>query len=283
MITPVLSTHLFVGHRLTAVWLEKVWAAAFPAVEIFCARQHLDYRDKGQVNELGHWFRDSQLQMHSLHSPMYSDNVWGRSGPQSIIDITETTKAKRIAIVDEVKRALEIADVVPFRYLVQHFGVPGQEFDERRIDSAFSSLEEIKVFAGQRGVEVLLENIPNAHSTAERLNHFLAQTHLKLGYCFDIGHAHIGAGVEHEFELMQERIRSIHLHDNDGKTDSHLYPTQGSIEWKRAMKLLRSRPGQFPMLLELKEPADVAQPIEEARRALDNLENIKIEELDQYR
>src|ERR1700704_5385271 len=113
----VLSTHIFVNHRLTTFWLEKIWQAGVPAVEIFCARQHIDYRDKAQINELGHWFRDSSLQVHSVHAPIYSDNVWGRSGPQSILDITETTKAKRIAVVDEIKRALEIADVIPFRYL----------------------------------------------------------------------------------------------------------------------------------------------------------------------
>jgi sugar phosphate isomerase/epimerase len=276
--TPVLSTHLFVRHRLTAVWLERAWDAGFPSVEIFCARQHIDYRDKAQINELGHWFRDSRLTVHSLHSPMYSDNVFGRSGPQSVLDITETTKAKRIAVVDEVKRALEIADVIPFRYLVQHFGVTGQEFDERRIDSAFSSLEEIKVFAGQRGVQVLLENTPNEHSSAEQLNHFLNQTHLNLGYCFDIGHAHLGAGVEHEFELMKERIRSTHLHDNDGREDLHLYPLTGSIDWRKAMQLLRSRPDQYPMLLELKEPPTLEQPIEEAKRASDKLEEININE-----
>ncbi len=161
----VLSTHLFVGHRLTTVWLERIWDADFEAVEIFCARQHIDYRDKAQINELGHWFRDSKLKLHSLHAPMYSDDVWGRSGPQAVIDITEIQKGKRIIMVDEIKRALEIADVIPFRYLIQHIGVSGQEFDPRRLDSAFSSLEEIKVFAGQRGVEVLLENTQNALAT----------------------------------------------------------------------------------------------------------------------
>jgi sugar phosphate isomerase/epimerase len=276
--TPVLSTHLFVGHRLTTVWLERAWDAGFPSVEIFCARPHIDYRDKAQIGELGHWFRDSKLQLHSVHSPIYNDDVGGRSGPQSIVDITETTKAKRIAIVDEVKRALEIADVIPFRYLVQHFGTVGQEFDERRIDSAFSSLEEIKVFAAQRGVQVLLENIPNEHSTAERLNYFLGQTHLDLGYCFDIGHAHLGAGIDHEFELMKDRIRSTHLHDNNGEEDSHLFPFNGTIDWRRAMELLRSRPDQYPLLLELKEPPKLEQPIEQAMRAFDKLQEIKSNE-----
>jgi sugar phosphate isomerase/epimerase len=277
--TPVLSTHLFVRQRLTSIWLERAWDAGFPAVEIFCARQHLDYRDKAQITELGHWFRDSQLKLHSLHAPIYNDTGWGRSGPHAIIDVTETAKAKRIAMVDEVKRALEVADVIPFRYLVQHLGVSGQEFEERRIDSAFSSLEEIKSFAGQRGVDVLLENIPNELSSAERLNRFLGETHLDLGYCFDIGHAHLGPGIEHEFEVMQDRIRSTHLHDNDGEGDQHLFPGEGTVDWKRAMALLRSRADQYPLLLELKEPPGAAERLaEEAMRVFDKLDQMKTDE-----
>jgi len=209
--------------------------------------------------------------MHSLHSPMYTDDVWGRSGPQAVINITQPAKAKRIATVDEIKRAIEIAEVVPFRYLIQHIGVSGQEYDERRLDSAFSSLDEIRVFAGQRGVEVLLENTPNALSTGDRLNHFLASTHLNLNYCFDIGHAHMSHGIEDQFERMQQRMRSTHLHDNDGKEDQHCFPGEGTIDWSRAMQLLGSHPNQYPLLLELREPAGVEHPIQEAKRAADEL------------
>jgi sugar phosphate isomerase/epimerase len=267
----LLSTHLFVRHRLTTIWLERVWHAGFPAVEIFCARQHIDYRDKSQIGELGHWFRDSELKVHSLHAPMYNDDVWGRSGPQSVINITETTKARRMAMVDEIKRALEIAEVVPFRYLIQHIGVQGEEYDERKLESAFSSLDEIKVFARQRGVEVLLENTPNSMSSGEKLNHFLSQTHLDLNYCFDIGHAHMTSDIAGEFETMKDRIRSTHLHDNNGQEDLHLFPTKGTIDWQNAMRILGSRPDQYPILLELREPAGMERPIIEAKRSLDEI------------
>jgi sugar phosphate isomerase/epimerase len=266
-----LSTHLFVRHRLTTVWLERIWDAGFPKVEIFCARQHIDYRDKAQVNELGHWFHDSELKLHSLHAPMYSDDIWGRSGPHAVIDITEATKARRMSAVDEIKRALEIADVIPFRYLIQHLGVSGQEFDQRRWDSAFSSLDELKVFAGQRGVEILLENTPNMLSTGDRLNAFLGETHLNLNYCFDIGHAHMSHGIEDQFERMKDRIRSTHVHDNDGLADLHLLPCKGNIDWPKAMQLLGSRSEQYPLLLELKEPPGAERLADEARRAADQI------------
>jgi len=252
----VLSTHLFINHRLTVAQLDKVQHAGIPAVEIFCARQHLDYRDRAQIAELGHWFRDSDLKLHSIHAPMYNDEFWGRSGPQSVITITEPVKGKRLEMVDEIKRTLEIAETIPFQYMIQHIGVSGEEYSERAVDAAFSSLEQISLFARQRGVEILLENIPNALSSAERLMLFLEQTHLDLNFVFDVGHANMGEGVEAAFNVMRDRIRSTHIHDNDGKADQHLFPLLaegGSIDWKETMDLLRTRTDQYPLLLELKE------------------------------
>lgn len=273
----VLSTHLFVNHRLTVAWLNRVMQAGIPAVEIFCARQHLDYRNRAQIVELAHWFEDSELKLHSLHSPMYNDEFWGRSGPHSVITITEPVKSQRLKMVDEIKRALEVAETIPFRYLIQHLGVSGEEFSEHKVDAAFSALEELSVFARQRGVEILLENIPNELSTAERLRHFLDVTHLDLGFVFDVGHANIGEGVEAAFEIMKDRIRSTHVHDNDGKADKHLFPLKaegGTVDWKRTMSLLQSRPEQYPLMLELKEVEGMEHPLDQVNEVFDRLENI---------
>jgi sugar phosphate isomerase/epimerase len=273
----VLSTHLFVNHRLTVAQLSKIESAGIEAVEIFCARQHLDYRDRAQITELGHWFRDSDLKLHSLHAPMYTDEIWGRSGPHAVLSITEPVKSKRLPMVDEIKRALEIAETIPFKYMVQHIGVSEEEFSERAVDAAFSALEQIVLFARQRGVEVLLENIPNALSSPERLMLFLQMTHLDLNFVFDVGHANIGEGIEPSFDVMQERIRSTHIHDNDGKADKHLFPLVaegGTIDWKEAMNVLRRREGQYPLLLELKEAPEFTNPLETVMEVFDRLENL---------
>jgi sugar phosphate isomerase/epimerase len=266
-----------VNHRLTTAWLNRVESAGIPAVEIFCALQHLDYRDKAQIGDLGHWFRDSELKLHSLHSPMYTDEVWGRSGPRAHINITDRNKTHRLQWVGEIKRALEIAETIPFQYLIQHLGVGGQEFSEYYIEAAFTALEELTLFAKQRGVEILLENTPNELATAERLELFNTLTHMNIKYVFDTGHAHIGAGIAHEFGIMKPRIRSLHVHDNDGKEDQHLFPmaSGGSIDWTATMELLRSCPGQFPLLLELREVADMKQPLHEISRVFDQLESLQ--------
>jgi sugar phosphate isomerase/epimerase len=272
----VLSTHLITNHRLTTVWLERAWEAGIPAVELFCARPHIDYNDGAQISDLGHFFRASELKAHSMHGPLFTDDVWGRSGPHSIIVITEPDKSKRVKMVDHIKRAIEIAETIPFRYFIQHLGLPDDEYDERKLDAAFSALEELTLFAGQRGVEILLENIPNRMSTGERLAAFVGATHLNVGFCFDVGHANIGEGVETAFRHMKNRIRSTHVHDNDGVEDRHLFPFMvpgGTVDWSKAVALIRS--SGLPLLLELKESASIAQPIEAVKQIFQRMEEIE--------
>jgi sugar phosphate isomerase/epimerase len=274
----VLSTHIFISHRLTTAWLDRIAQAGIGAVETFCALQHLDYHNRAQINELGHWFRDSKMKLHSVHSPMYTDEIWGRSGPQAVLNITEPIKSKRLVVVEEMKRALEIAETVPFRYFIQHLGVHGEEYDERKLDSAFSALEEINLFARQRGVEVLLENTLNRLASAERLIYFLGLTHLKLNFCLDVGHANINEGIPAAFGIMQERIRSTHIHDNDGKSDTHVFPLvdPGTVDWKATMDLLKSRASQYALVLELSETAERPWPqsLETVCEIFDRLEKL---------
>src|SRR5581483_10596913 len=197
------------------------------------------------------------------------------SGPHSVITITEQVKGQRLQMVDEIKRALEIAETIPFRYMIQHIGVGGEEFDMRKFDAAFSALEEISLFARQRGVQVLLENIPNELSSAERLIQFVNMTHIGLDFVFDTGHANMNEGVAAAFDIMKDRIRSTHIHDNDGKQDTHLFPflsEGGTIDWNDTMTLFRSRESQFPLVLELKEKTELSNPLDHVKEIFDRLE-----------
>jgi hypothetical protein len=58
--------------------------------------------------------------------------------------------------------------------------------------------------------------------------------------------------------------------------DIHLSPALpegGTIDWKKTMELLRSRPGQYPLVPELREE-EGTPPLDTARRVFDTLENL---------
>jgi sugar phosphate isomerase/epimerase len=266
-----LSTSLFAEERLNAHILDKILAAGLCHFEIMAARQHLDYHDLNQVRDVAHWFSDHAVTLHSLHAPLFSDWNWGRSGGL-LISVAYLERRARIASMDEIKRAIEVAEHLPFRYLVLHLGLPNEEYDLRKFDAAFTSIEHLNIFAKERGVQILLENIPSELSSPERILTFFQYTRLDLKICFDTGHAHMAGGVQSAFRTLQERIAAIHVHDNHGDKDEHLLPFEGKIDWAQTARDFRSADVQFPILFELnseRHEPDVLARIHEVRGRLE--------------
>ncbi len=253
------STYLFVKERLHPGILDGLARSGVQAVEIFAARQHIDYANrKAHVKEIADWFRGSGIPLNSVHSPLYADYEWGRAGAPPV-NVASTDRASRVEAMDEIKRALEIAEQIPFRFLVQHLGTPNESFDEKKFEAAMTSIEHLRAFAKPLGVRILLENIPNELSTPDRLVEMIRSAHFDdVGVCFDFGHAHMD-------EFRPRGIRdSAQLHSapptcttTTRDKDSHLWPGQGTIDWKEAMELLRSAPQTPPLLLELGEDEKV--------------------------
>lgn len=249
-----ISTYVYVKERLHPGLLDGLVRGGAQAIEIFAARQHLDYANRKQhVREIADWFRGSGVPLNSVHAPMYADYEWGRTGAPPV-NVASTDRAGRIEAMDEIKRALEIAEQIPFRFLVQHIGVGGESFDEHKLEAAMTSIEHLRAFAKPLGVRILLENIPNELCTPERLVEFIQATHFDdLGVCFDFGHAHLMSDVAQAFETVKDYVHSSHVHDNKKDRDSHLWPGDGSIDWKQAVDLLRSVRHTPPLLLEIEE------------------------------
>ena len=266
------STYLFVKERLHPGILDGLSRSGVQAIEIFAARQHLDYANrKAHVKEIAEWFRGSGIPLNSVHSPLYADYEWGRAGAPPI-NITSTDRAHRIEAMDEIKRALEIAEQIPFRFLVQHLGTPNEIFDDKKFEAAMTTIEHLRAFAKPLGVRILLENIPNELSTPDKLVDLIQQAHFDdVGVCFDFGHAHIMSSVPQAFEILRNHIKSSHVHDNARDKDAHLWPGQGTIDWKQAMELLRSAPQTPPLLLEL-ESEEKVNPLEKLPGTFEKLE-----------
>jgi sugar phosphate isomerase/epimerase len=257
-----MSTYVYVKERLHPGLLDGLVRGGAQAIEIFAARQHLDYANRKQhVREIADWFRTSGIPLHSVHSPLYADYEWGRAGGAPV-NIASIDRGQRVEAMDEIKRALELAEQIPFRFLIQHIGASGESFDDRKLEAAMTSIEHLRAFAKPLGVRILVENIPNELSTPDKLVEFIQSAHFEdVGVCFDVGHAHIMSDMPQAFDTLKNLIRSTHIHDNAKDKDSHLWPGQGSIDWKQAMELLRSAPHTPPLLLEIEgdeklNPAD---------------------------
>jgi sugar phosphate isomerase/epimerase len=252
-----LSTYLFVQRKLNGAVIESIGRAGFDAIELFCEHSHFDYRSAADARELAGWLEANQVALHSVHAPVHRDISPSREGG-SPLSICEPERVRRTEAVDEIKRALDLAEQTPFKFLVQHVGGTREPDDPRRWEAAFSSLELLALFAKQRGVTIALENTPGELATPANLRRFVDQTRLSdLRFCFDAGHAHIGEGIAASLEPMRPLIVTSHIHDNHGDKDEHLLPYDGGIDWAAT---LASLPTGVPLVLELRAPA-AAGPI----------------------
>jgi len=219
-----LSTRLFANQRLTSRLLGRILEAGFSEIEIFAARDHLDYHEPRYARDMGQWFSDFNVQLHSLHAPLCSEPGLGRRSGL-MISVAYRERRLRIESMDEIKRALEVAERAPFRFMVIHLGLEGEEYALDKFDAAFTSIEHLRIFAKERGVKLLLENTASELGNPARLIQFLNYTRLDdVGICFDTGHAHLTGGAIEGLGTLKERMVTAHLHDNHGEKDEHLLP-----------------------------------------------------------
>jgi len=264
----VLSTHLFLNQRLHPGLLELASRSGAQAFEIFAARQHFDYTSREHIAELAAWFRSNPPEPFSMHAPLFPDREMGRAGAPSV-NVLHPEKARRIDAMDEIKRALEAAEHIPFRNLVIHLGEREDGWSPRTIEYATTALEHLGAFARPLGVRLLVENLTSDPTTPEHLVTILEMGHLtQVGVCLDLGHAHITVGVEAAISTLGARIASVHVHDNHGLKDEHLWPGDGTIDWPKTVAALRSLATLPAAVLEISHtipdpPAEIPNRIEQ--------------------
>jgi sugar phosphate isomerase/epimerase len=277
---PGLSTHVFFQHRLHPGLLDALQAAGARHIEVFAARHHFDYTDALAVRELGAWFRSNDVRA-ILQQPIYitdrADTQWSRHVAANL-NLIAPEKTHRIAAMDEVKRALESAEQVPFAAMVVNLGLNHSDWDEPAIEHSITAIEHLKAFATPLGVRLLLENMENEVTTPDHLLYILKSGHFDtVGVCLDIGHLHLAmpvddaprdSGVGAAIELLGTRIAQVHIHDNHGPfaahtdmKDEHLWPGDGSpgdgtIDWTAVSASLAALPAATPGILEIASDRD---------------------------
>src|SRR6267142_2180028 len=279
----ILSTYLSVSHKLTPDFLSQVAENGFSAVEIFCSRAHFDYGSKQEIQTLAGMLQHHHLQLASLHAPTSKDTSAMRESGIPL-SVCEVERVRRIEAMDEFKRAIDVAEELPFPRMVMHMGGSREAADPRKRDAAFSTLEHLVLHAHHAGVTICVENTTSEMGDPNYLRAFVDETRLSgLRFNFDIGHAHLSdfpedERIEKSFSPLRELVSSVHLHDNHGEKDEHLPPYDGTIDWPSAIKTLQSAPQtSLPLILELKEKtgleaASAAEQVEAARKSMDRFE-----------
>src|ERR1700674_4335507 len=279
----LLSTYLFVSRKLTPELLGQIAEAGFKGVEIFCSRGHFDYTARAEVQARGAALANQGLPLSSMHAPTSRDLSSTRESGTPL-SICEVERVRRIEAMDELKRAIDVAEELPFPRMVFHMGGSRETADPRKRDAAFSSLEHLILHARHVGVTICVENTTSEMGDPAYLRAFVDETRLTgLRFNFDIGHAHLADGpeeerIENSFEPLRDLVAAVHLHDNHGEKDEHLPPFDGNIDWEAAVKTLKAAPHpNLPLILELKEKTgpdapSIAEQLAAARKSMDRFD-----------
>ena len=253
-----ISSHLFFPDRLTPATLDVFRDAGAEVIEVFAARHHFDYGNRAAVRELAHWFH-AQPVVATMHMPLFTEAEeaqWSRH-TEPTLNLVSRAKGERIAAMDEVKRAVEAAEQIPFRACVLHLGLKDDRWSTETLDLSLTAIEHLKAFATPLGVQLLLENLTNDLATPAHLVEIARVGHFDtVGFCLDVGHAHLTQptlpdetgfdrqarerlrdefgdaalqdGLAEAFQVFGPRLAELHLHDNAGGRDEHRWP--GELE-----------------------------------------------------
>lgn len=256
-----LSTHLFHGQRLDLPHLETIKSHGFDLVEIFATRTHFDYRDAGRVAGLRGWLHDLDLVAGSMHAPIFDgfrNGEWGRAFSNA-----SSSAASRQDAIDETKAALDAARELGCAYAVLHLGVPrGQKIPAGDNDASAvrKSLEAIAKAAAASGVRLAIEVIPNDLSTPAALADLLGGD-LEIGdtgVCLDFGHAHMMSGTVEAAETLAGHLLTTHVHDNNSRSDDHLVPFAGTIDWPTTLMAMQKVGYAGPLVFEVADHGGAA-------------------------
>lgn len=185
------------------------------------------------------------LSVGQIHSP-YPTLVVGES------------KERNEYLLSIQKKCIEIAARMGCKYIVIHPVFAGYENalsaeEERKINIAFYS--SIIPTLKKHNVVACLENMwvrnkdkifgaicsdPNeAAGYIDELNEIAGQE--CFGFCFDSGHATLcSMDIVKGVNKLGKRIKCLHLHDVDGKNDSHTTPYLGVSDFEKILKSLKS-------------------------------------------
>jgi len=271
-----ISTHLYVANRLDRDHLVEIAAHGFEAVEVFAVRDHFDYRDRRAAIALAEWLDDTRLILTSMHAPIagsYVNGSW-KDG----LSLAAADEGRRKAAVEEVLASLDVAAAVPYNALVVHCGVPAPYAapgDNHRA-SLVRSLEQLSPVAARYGVRLAIEVIPNELSTPSALVDVIESDidATGLGICMDVGHARMMGDVVEAIETCSGHLVTTHLHDNRGRSDDHLVPGKGVIDWDATTLAFQKVGYDGAWMFELAPAADWGGMLDQAVTARERLEGL---------
>lgn len=155
--------------------------------------------------------------------------------PARSINIASIHEPIRRASVEVISTCFSLAGEVGAPVVVHPGYFAWEQEKENALRQFHVSLAELHILAETYGTEFLIENMGN-------WNYFFLKNPGELpalgtfSLALDVGHAFLNGCLN---EFLSLPFRHIHLHDNNGRDDTHDPVGSGSIDFRRVMDAVR--------------------------------------------
>ena len=194
---------------------------------------------------------DAGLSIHSAHG------CWGGQSIRAPrVDLGSLDAKTHRNSIDDLRRCVEWLHEAGGKYLVIHPGGLSDRGDKNARAAALRrGLDQLTDDAIRADIGLCVENMPpgvHPGSQMADLASLLAEINRPeaIGLALDTGHANISADLDSETLAAGCWLRTTHIHDNDGRQDTHWPPGLGSVQWGAWSKSLDAVGYRGPVMLE---------------------------------
>ena len=166
--------------------------------------------------------------------------------------VADATPEGRAENLIHTERVLHGCNILGCKYMVVHPIMPLGWLDRKIEDNRqtfeinVSYYKKVAKMSEEHGIITCLETLPcidYSISTAEEILRVIdAVDSDYFQACLDIGHVtafNENHKPEDAIRLLGSKIKALHVHDNKGRTDQHLFPQYGMIDWKEVANALK--------------------------------------------
>ncbi len=200
-----------------------------------------------EIKQIGKWLKTYGLQLQDIHASAGMEKAWyeldeyiRKSGVELIIN--------RIEMFSGLGGTGGLALHSPcFRrvYKADNSKLP------QYMQSVKRSLDELMPVLEKHHAVIAIENMANDFfETIEELT--AAYPADKIGITYDSGHGNYGyaRGLQH-LEKNKDRLKVLHLNDNNGTIDSHQLPFYGTVDWEKLTGIIAGSSYSGPLSFEV--------------------------------
>ncbi len=160
-------------------------------------------------------------------------------------------------MVQALKNSIMVTGYLNCKYVVIHpIAIPQETYasPEEIMQYTVDFYKQFIPVAKENGVTILLENMFSGHRRKiisaicsefeetvkyiDTLNEIAGEE--RFGFCYDTGHVHLlGKDYYRTVKQLGHRIKALHVHDNNGEVDQHIFPFLGLSRWERLIRALK--------------------------------------------